>query len=148
MKLPGKRKYRRWIAALLKSYAERCGHCQGRIPCDVVHERGWCQSATAAMVVAFPELRRARGYVGRKGLNGLYPHWWCVAPDGAIVDPTVGQFAHLGKRITYEEYDEAKHGPLPTGKCPNCGEYIFDGKGLHEECAAEYLAYLNREARR
>ena len=52
--------------------------------------RGNCREATAAMVKAFPELRRVRGHYG------WCPHWWCETPDGTVVDPTARQFTPGG----------------------------------------------------
>lgn len=138
--------YADWISELHARYAKQCGHCRGEKPCDNVHERGRCQGATDEMVVAFPELRQVRGFV-----DGSAPHWWCVEADGTIVDPTVGQFAWMDCELEYEEYSEKKHGPLPTGKCADCGDYVYDG-GFHgfcnENCERSFRAYLNAEARR
>lgn len=96
--------------------------------------RGSCATATERMVSAFPELRRVRGH--RDGA----PHWWCVAPDGAIVDPTVKQFADTSTGH-YEEYT----GPDPVGKCMNCGDYVwsaaFSTSACSDECARELEAY-------
>lgn len=33
----------------------------------------------------------------------------------------------------------------PTGLCPECGGYIYDGAYLHPECADRYVAYCNGE---
>lgn len=41
------------------------------------------------MVEAFPELKRVRGHYHCPWLSKAQPHWWCVDPDGNIVDPTV-----------------------------------------------------------
>lgn len=80
---------------------------------------GKCHLAAVEMVSAFPELRLARGHVndahwGKRG------HFWCVAPDGAIVDPTASQFPAL------MEYEEWKSGDeVRVGRCMNCGEDIW-----------------------
>lgn len=121
--------YEDWIAGYVKS---QTGNVRYR-----------CQSASEAMAKAFPELRLARGWVTLESSDRL-EHWWCVTPNGAVIDPTEFQFDdYRGAPESYEEYDEGKHGSLPTGKCPECGEFIYDGRDLHPECEQSYLAYLN-----
>lgn len=100
---------------------------------------GQCARATQSMVVVFPELRRVCGHFYDLRI-GEREHWWCVAPDGTIVDPTLIQFPS-GRLGAYVELDPNE--PRPTGKCPNCGEYIYDGRYVHERCEAEYVAYCN-----
>lgn len=96
-----------------------------------------CDDTTHRMMKAFPELKRVRGFVTYPGhqVNPLHfltspfasdgiQHWWCVAPDGTIVDPTAGQFP--SSELSYEEYDETEHGTCPEGKCMDCGELFYD----------------------
>lgn len=82
--------------------------------------QGSCRSAALKMAAAFPELRVAQGWVSIPAVNGLSrlqpipgaimvvgqkaraTHWWCVAPDGSVWDPTGDQFT-----LIYE-YIEAK----------------------------------------
>jgi hypothetical protein len=82
--------------------------------------RGMCQSATQEMAATFPELKRVRGH-----LKHLGPHWWCVAVNGAIVDPTVSQYPYIPDGSQYEEFDESLAETLPTGKCMNCGGHLY-----------------------
>lgn len=99
--------------------------------------KGQCAYYTQQMVAAFPELRRVRGHY-RPLAGGSLPHWWCAAPDGTIVDPTVAQFQLHGPA----EYDEWT-GPVPTGRCPNCGNYAYDHQTTcSAECATEFAYYL------
>jgi len=89
------------------------------------------------MVAAFPELKRVRGHyvTGRKE----YPHWWCVTAEGTVVDPTAAQFDGLPG--FYEPHVEGS--PEPTGKCPNCGGYVYDGGTVcGDACALSYAAYV------
>jgi len=81
-----------------------------------------CDTATAKMVAAFPELRRVRGHA-MVGVD-FRPHWWCETPDGEVVDPT----AHQWKRPPhiYEEWTGSED---PHGKCINCGELLFRSHG-------------------
>lgn len=102
--------------------------------------RGRCGEATREMVAEFPELRRACGFVFC--LWGEDTHWWCVAPDGSVVDPTVAQFD--GIVPSYEEVDPKKpHRPLPTGPCATCRDYVYDGTMFcSPSCAREFVRDL------
>jgi hypothetical protein len=100
---------------------------------------GQCSEATEAMADAFPELKRVRGhyYCHRWGER---THWWLVAPDGSIVDPTAAQFPSRGDG-DYVEWNEGDE--EPTGKCPNCDGYVYGGGTVcSEQCAREYERYL------
>ncbi|MGH9388965.1 MAG: hypothetical protein ACRD1Z_05065 [Vicinamibacteria bacterium] len=107
---------------------------------------GLCKGYARRMAQAFPELRLVRGYY-HDALWGRRGHWWLALPDGSIVDPTAAQFPTRGNG-EYEEFtgDESE---LPTGKCPNCGEFCYDGRSFcSEECGRSFAAYLNEERRR
>lgn len=102
---------------------------------------GQCVEATVAMVAAFPELRRVRGHVFLMGASSVPTHHQCVAPDGAIVDPTASQFPNL---VAYDEWVEGDEEPV--GKCCNCGEYIYPSIGYtdtvcSDACASSYESY-------
>jgi hypothetical protein len=104
--------------------------------------QGMCAEATYAMIAAFPELRRVRGHVFLAGTDKSPAHWWCVAPDGAIVDPTKHQFPNL---VGYEEWVEGEEEPV--GRCCNCGGYIFASSGYthtvcSDACAWAYERYV------
>jgi hypothetical protein len=140
--------YQAWIDAYEADLRSHCSNCTGK-PIGVdgvhtryvgdhdgVHTRGKCQVATDAMLKAFPELAQVRGFVfNSKG--GLGAHWWLTTPEGEIVDPTVSQFE--GGIAVYEPYDPEKHGPLPTGRCLNCGDYVYKSEQdtCSKECASE-----------
>lgn len=104
--------------------------------------RGKCATATEEMVKAFPELRRVGGFVDVEW--GRDQHWWCVAPDGSIVDPTVEQFGLWP--VQYEELDlndPATRARIPTGKCMDCGHEVYGGATFcNEACEAATRAYL------
>lgn len=106
--------------------------------------RGKCAQAVEMMVAAFPELRRAGGFAHVSW--GRDQHWWCVAPDGLIVDPTVQQFGPPGTPIRYEELDlndPATRARVPTGKCMDCGGDVYGGDTFcSTECAAATEAYM------
>lgn len=122
-------KYAAWIKAYRDSVGARGG----------ISTAGLCGAATAAMVLDFPELRRARGYARSARDGWRHTHWWCVAAEGEIVDPTADQFDVFGGVVRYEEHDDKLHGPLPMGKCPDCGNYVY------EDDPARYDAFCNRE---
>lgn len=88
-----------------------------QLPC------GMCEHVSREMAVAFPELRLARGHYIPWAETKHYPHWWCVTPDGVVVDPTAGQFVGVGPG------DYVEHvGDEPTGRCYECGVYVFTGE--------------------
>lgn len=127
--------YADWIAA----YRARTGSTINK-----------CLSAVQEMVLAFPELRPVRGFVrfvadedwtDAIDWRSVEMHWWCKTPDEEIVDPTEDQYG--GEPFTYVPYDETKHGPLPTGKCMNCGELLFHGhRFCNDACESEVLGDL------
>jgi len=87
--------------------------------------RNQCHMATAQMVEKFPELWRRRGYY-IDVLWGRRHHWWCVDPQGAIVDPTAHQFPGCGQG-DYEALDESA--VMPIGKCLECGGLVYESQG-------------------
>lgn len=109
--------------------------------------RGKCSAATAEMVKMFPELRRVAGFAHVSW--GRDQHWWCVAPDGSVVDPTVAQFGAIGV-IKYEEVDiadPAAAATVPTGVCMDCGGDVYnDDTFCSAECQEATAAYLNGSA--
>lgn len=156
--MPADPRYAEWITAYKAQHAwknviggDGPGGMNGTM-------KGLCGGATAAMVKAFPELRRVPGYVyvTVQEAGPFYPpgpqevpageHWWCETPDGEVVDPTACQFAHLGGPLRYVEETDP-----PIGKCPNCGDLYGEearkyGGVCSKECFSEFAAYLNGEA--
>lgn len=123
--------YAGWIADYLK---EHDGFVQGR-----------CQEACEAMVAAFPELQLVRGHAVCPAPWGMRAHWWCVTPEGTIVDPTRAQFT--AGVFAYEPYEEGDD--VRIGTCMNCGEGIWGQPERGGEpnfcstaCHASYAAYL------
>jgi hypothetical protein len=126
-----KKEYEEWIN---KYVAENNGNVEYR-----------CASASAEMIKHFPELKRERGWVFAKMAHELMPyehqHWWCSDAEGNVIDPTASQFVYLSN---YEIYNEEKHGPLPTGKCHDCGEYVYNNASFCDEvCESRTMIYLN-----
>ena len=81
---------------------------------DYTKYRGQCKIMCDALVAEDPSLRLERGHY-IDPLWGPQEHWWCVKPDGSIVDPTAKQFPSKGS-----------------------AEYIpFNGICVCEECGKE-----------
>ena len=108
---------------------------------NVINPHLNCETATIEMKNRFPELIRVRGFYCCL-IYGKRPHWWLKNSNGNIIDPTANQFATKGIMGDYEEWDESRE--EPTGMCPNCGEYCYNGNELcSSECFKDYLNYLN-----
>lgn len=120
--------YDEWIAENVKDYHEAYG---------------MCRQVSEKMLTAFPELKLVRGhyYCAHWGER---EHWWLVAPDGEIVDPTKIQFPSLGTG-EYVELDPDEEEPI--GMCAQCGEYSYESKGGGTTCCSTacedaYASYL------
>lgn len=100
---------------------------------------GQCAKATEIMNNDFPELVRVRGHYNCP-IWGLREHWWLTTPEGNIIDPTARQFPSKGFG-DYTPWDESRE--EPTGTCPNCGGYAYNGNTTcSEKCFKEYKTYL------
>lgn len=101
--------------------------------------RNQCSRWTSELVAQFPELTRTRGHV-------VYPdgrrieHWWTVATDGSIVDPTVAQFK---PGFTYEPLPADALEPI--GKCLWCGSYVWPPRITRDACSDECYDSLVKE---
>ena len=104
--------------------------------------RGQCKEATAEMVAAFPELRQAAGFT--RSSYGREQHWWCVTPDGTVVDPTVEQYAGgVWEYLELDLDDPETRRVVPTGVCQNCGGDVYEHKMFCSEgCEREAIACL------
>jgi hypothetical protein len=109
---------------------------------------GQCRQEAEKMGEAFPELRVVKGHVTvwREILQPQRTaHWWCVAVEGEIVDPTRGQYPW--PVTDYEQYVEGD--PVRLGKCANCGDEIWGDPAVShptvcsDECYREFAAYLD-----
>lgn len=92
--------------------------------------RGRCQELSEAMAAQFPELRVVAGYY-HCPIWKSQQHWWCITPDGKIVDPTAAQFPSggLGK------YEELAPEDRPIGTCMDCGADVFPNPYAPEFCS-------------
>ena len=71
---------------------------------DYLQFRGKCKELSESMVLSNPSLRIVRGFYVCP-MWGKQPHWWCISPDGTIVDPSVRQFPTAGVGAEYVEFD-------------------------------------------
>jgi hypothetical protein len=94
---------------------------------------GQCAEATAAMVSAFPQLRRVRGHVTLLESPKPVPHWWCENESGDIYDPTEHQFLAIVDYLPH-------HGEEPVGKCIECGGYIYPSGGYTSAVCSDACA--------
>lgn len=124
-------KYSAWIAAFVQK-------CNGNVEFR-------CQTAAEQMCAAFPELRIVRGWVIAEHVRQIgrvdcHQHWWCCLGN-EIIDPTAAQYITI---CEYDEYSLEKHGPLPTGKCYDCGALLYDNKTFcNDDCENNTLDYLS-----
>ncbi|HNV67896.1 MAG TPA: hypothetical protein PKN60_12325, partial [Bacteroidales bacterium] len=63
---------------------------------DYLKFRGKCKEMSEAAVLEDPTLRLVRGHYWCPLWDRNEQHWWCVKPDGTIVDPTARQFPSRG----------------------------------------------------
>ncbi|MDE2233785.1 MAG: hypothetical protein KGJ90_06825 [Patescibacteria group bacterium] len=103
---------------------------------DYLKYRGKCKEMSEAEVAKDPTLRLARGYY-HCPYWGKQAHWWCVKPDGTIVDPSVNQFPTKGAAAEYEEYN----GRI---ECEQCGKETTEEEatidGHHVFCSGDCYA--------
>lgn len=128
-----------------KRYAEWIVAYEARMGPKVL---GRCHEAVAEMLAVFPELREVRGHTF--GAWGKRAHVWCVAPDGAIVDPTRSQYPGP---IMYEVWKPGDE--IQVGRCMECGEVLWacvdslvaepttTRDFCDERCERRYGAYLH-----
>lgn len=63
---------------------------------DYMKYRGKCREMSEDACNADPTLTLVRGHYYCPIWNTEEPHWWCVRPDGTIVDPSKAQFPSKG----------------------------------------------------
>ena len=85
---------------------------------DYLTYRGRCKELAEAAIADDSSLTLKRGYYFCP-LWGKQTHWWCVKPDGTIVDPSVRQFPTAGAGAEYVEYDG-------TLDCEHCGKTVHE----------------------
>ena len=80
--------------------------------------RGRCRELAEAACRDDPTLTLVRGHYFCPIWNSLEQHWWCVKPDGKIVDPTSRQFPSAGLGY-YEPFDGMVD-------CSQCGKAVLE----------------------
>jgi len=102
---------------------------------DYLKYRGKCKEYVDAAVLADPTLKAVRGWYF-DFMWGEQQHWWCVKPDGTIVDPTAKQFPSKGSG-DYVEFDG-------VFSCEQCGEKVKEEDatvdGHHIFCSGDCYA--------
>jgi len=107
---------------------------KANVPSEPENVRYRCQEFSEVLAKEFPSLRLAAGfYDGRH-------HWWCVAPDGTIVDPTAHQFPSLG----FAEYEEVAKEDRPLQRCMGCGGDVY--RKLHDGTVNRFAPNFCNEA--
>lgn len=86
-----------------------------------------CAEFSQAFAKQFPELRTERGWVKDHITIGQgTEHWWCVDPEGNIVDPSLNQFRmwRQPEKLVYTVFNPEKD-HIYIGRCHNCGDGIY-----------------------
>jgi hypothetical protein len=115
-------KYREFYEILLER--ELSHYNQPREKLDIPYLlKGLCESWCKKFKKKFPDLKIKRGfYSGNE-------HYWCVEPNGTIVDPTFPQFGQIQNPNKYRVFNPETD-KIYLGKCMNCGTSIY---GLESE---------------
>jgi hypothetical protein len=91
---------------------------------DYSKYRGKCKEMSEAVCAADPTLTLVRGYYFCPIWNREEPHWWCVASDGKIIDPSRKQFPSKGHGI-YTEFNGIVN-------CSECGKEVTEDQARFE----------------
>ncbi len=78
--------------------------------------RGKCKQLSELEIEKDSTLRLVRGHYICP-IWGKEAHWWCVRPDGTIVDPSVKQYPTKGVGAEYIEFDG-------MCECSNCEKKV------------------------
>jgi hypothetical protein len=99
---------------------------------DYIKYRGKCKEMCQELIAKDPTLTLVRGHY-YDAHWGVQPHWWCIKPDGTIVDPTKDQFLTKGTGL-YEPF---------SGNilCEECGKIVPEEKAI---IAGNYAVCSNR----
>jgi len=94
--------------------------------------RGKCREMSEALIKDDPSLALVRGHYWDADW-GPQEHWWCIKPNGEIVDPTKDQFPSKGNGL-YEEFSG-------ICTCEQCGTEVAEADvcmvGNYPCCSSE-----------
>jgi hypothetical protein len=93
--------------------------------------RGRCKEICGSLILVFPSLRLVRGHYDCYAWRTKEQHWWCVTPDGVIVDPTSSQFGCKGLG-DYEEFDG-------TIACAQCGKTFHEDEAMLRKAGGPFI---------
>ena len=97
-----------------------------QVAADYKEFRGRGKELCAAAVEADPTLTLVRGHYFERmwPSDPEQPHWWCVKPDGTIVDPSVRQFPSngIGAYIPFNG----------IVACSNCGKEMQEDEASYD----------------
>lgn len=85
---------------------------------DYLEFRGRCREMAEALAASNPNLTVVRGWY-LCPVWGKQAHWWCVAADGTIHDPSVRQFPTQGAGAVYEPFNG-------LFECEFCGKEVTE----------------------
>jgi hypothetical protein len=107
------------------NYSDYLASVRSALSSTPLKGRGKCRLESEKMKSRFPELRVTAGYF-YDPFWGKQAHWWCVAPDGTILDPTVCQFpsGEIGEPGN-DWYEEVPESDRPLGRCMDCGADVY-----------------------
>jgi hypothetical protein len=100
---------------------------------DYLQFRGKCKELSEAAAQVDTSLRVVRGFY-LCPMWGKQQHWWCVSPDGTIVDPSVKQFPTAGVGAEYVEFD----GNI---ECEYCAKSVPE----QDACHVDHHVYCSDE---
>jgi hypothetical protein len=90
---------------------------------DYMKYRGKCKEMAEEACLQDPSLAIVRGHYDC-WMWGKQPHWWCVKPDGTVVDPSAKQFPSKGAG-EYIEFDGMV-------ECAECGKQMHEHEAKTE----------------
>lgn len=103
---------------------------------DYIKYRGKCREYCEAAIKEDPTLTIVRGHYFCPMWNTDEQHWWCVKPDGTIVDPTARQFPSKGHGV-YTPFN----GYIT---CEECSKEVAEAnayiQGCHTFCSSKCFA--------
>lgn len=101
---------------------------------DYIKYRGKCYEMCMNLILDDPTLTMVRGHYYCPIWNTDEQHWWCVKPNGEIVDPTKLQFRSKGNGI-YTPFNGMVSCEYCGKELPEVDAYFVDH---HVYCSYEH----------